>query len=137
MPSCSARCVVDAEVRADSNPTVSPARCAHTIEMPSLMSNCLLSVPSPWIWTLPSVRTPSTSKSSSRMRTAFASSSAPSTRAVPGTPPRPASCRMLNHLRVPQVVEVDHSGHPACVDDDQRGDLSLFHHVYRFRGEHR
>ena len=71
--SWAARCAVAPDDREDSRPTGRPARWAQTIAAPSLMWKPLDSLPSACIITMPSVSTPSTSKSSSLMRRARSS----------------------------------------------------------------
>ena len=91
--------------------------------MPSRIANDLLSVPSAWTSTRPSVSTPSTSNRISRTRRpwiartldATGPTRAPSARARAGARPR-------------------RRGGDA-VDDDDRRDLALFHDVQRFGGE--
>src|SRR6202040_2085698 len=99
----------EADVRAERKPTCRPARCAHTMAIPSRMPKALLSVPSACTTTRPSVSTPSTSNSSSLMRAAFASIDK-------GQGPNP---RDLEHLCAPQVVQVHDAGDAArlFVDD--------------------
>src|SRR5262245_26711134 len=81
--------------------------------VPSLMSNCLLSLPSGCSRILPSVSTPSTSKRTSLIWRACASITAPS----------------------PEVVQVDDAGDAlrvVAVGNDDRRDLALLHELERF-----
>src|SRR5436190_5041672 len=159
MPSCAARCAVAAELRADNNPTLSPARCcAQTIAVPSLISKRLLSVPSAWSRILPSVSTPSTSNRISLILDAFAfidttvyiqlsttedTEDAEEKSYVPFGPLCPLCPPWwrgsLKHLRPPQIVEMNDACNAAgrAVDDDDRGDLALFHDVERFGRQRR
>src|SRR5215510_1946952 len=140
MPSWAARSPVAAEVRADRNPTVSPARCAQMIPVPSLMSNCLLSVPSALRRILPSVSTPSTSNRIRRIFTALADNVMGSNlepertlNAEPGT-----LNASLKHLQAPQIVDVHDAGEssrPTGVRHHDRRDLPLFHDIERFGRE--
>src|SRR5438046_558237 len=122
MPSCAARCDVTGEFLAEGKPTVTSARCAQTMTMPSRMSNRLLSVPSVCSRILPSVSTPSTSKRISLIRDAFACVDINS------------RVRRSKHFRSPEVVEVYDSGDApgVAIDDRNRRNLPLLHDVERF-----
>ena len=107
--------------RADSRPTGRPARWAQTIAAPSLMWKPLDSLPSACITTTPSVSTPSTSKSSSRMRRARSST---------------VMCALSLAIR-PSACATDRAGarrlrRAVGVDDDDRRDLARFHDLQRF-----
>src|SRR6266496_3125105 len=107
MPSCAARCAVAADERAESMPTFNPARCAHTRPVPSLMSNCLLSEPSGCMRILPSVSTPSTSKSRSFTRAAFAWMDISLHFCLLTFDFSLLTFNFLDHLRAPQIVQVE------------------------------
>src|SRR3954465_5094573 len=111
---------VASAVRAESSPIVSPARCAHTIPAPSRMLNCFDSVPSAWTRIVPSGSTPSTSNKSSLMATM-----------------RVRLNLRLNHLRAPQIVQVDDAINPSfVVDNDDGSDFVGFHDPQGFDREH-
>src|SRR5687768_11220036 len=117
---CAARCVVAPDVRADNRPTGMPARCAQTIAAPSRIWNPFDSDPSACITTTPSVSTPSTSNSSSRMREAFSWSAVTSGQDA------------LDFLRAPEVMQVhDTLDVPLFIDHDHGSDLVRFHDPQR------
>src|SRR5687768_6224227 len=126
MPSCAARSAVVADMRADKRPIFRPTRCAQTMTMPSRMWNCLLSLPSPCSTTRPSVRTPSTSNNTSRMRAALASIDK-------------GTAEYSEHTCPPEIVHVHDPGdlQVTLLDHDDRSDLPLLHDVQRFDCERR
>src|SRR4051812_12188041 len=124
MPSCAARAPVVGDVRAESSPIFNPTRCAQTMTMPSRIWNCLLSLASPCSTTRASVRTPSTSNSTRRMRAArFSIESTIGYRLK--------WHRRLEHFSPPEIVDVDDACDllAAVLDDDDRRNLALFHDV--------
>src|SRR5215471_11311681 len=125
MPSWAARCNVVAECRADRMPTLRPTRCAQTSAMPSRIKKRLLSEPSPYMTTAPSVRTPSTSSRISLMLEALPLSSGfqvPASRFKVRVLVRSVSSK---HLGAPEIVQVYDAGHMVrrSVDHDNRGDV--------------
>src|SRR5262245_10992205 len=118
--------------------------------VPSLMSNCLLSVPSACIRILPSVKTPSTSNNTSLMARAFcravtdaivrstmlSRNSLRLPRSVSRRPLGPRArgraCRGSEEIHAPQVVQVQDARDALrlfAVGDDERRDLALLHDV--------
>src|SRR3989442_10513334 len=121
MPSSFARCATTSDVRPERIPTRSPARWASIAPRPSRTWNALASPPPGRNITVPSVITPSTSVSTRRKRRHRAAR---------------ASSFTLDHLRLPQVMELDDPvGLALGVHDDERGDLARLHQVQRGGGQ--
>src|SRR5580765_813636 len=134
MPSWAARTGVVGDSRAERNPTEMPARCAQTIAMPSRMPNVLLSVPSAWIWTRPSVSTPSTSNRISLIGCACSSTDKCF---CPPWSPIPEPWPLTSHeLRPPEFVQVHNTGELSLgAGDDDGRDSPPLHDVQRFGRE--